>query len=102
MTDEPDPGYVRFRLNAVANLGAGLRTIRTGRGLSQEQLAQAAGIAVLTYGNLERGRSPAGVENPTLDTLLRVFHALELDATALISETLTPMLQARMSPCRCR
>jgi transcriptional regulator with XRE-family HTH domain len=61
-------------------LGRTLRAIRSQRGLSQEQVALDAGIAVYTYGCLERGSTPSGMPtNPTLDTILRVLEALEVD-----------------------
>lgn len=63
----------------ATRLGTTLKRIRVDRGLSQEQVAQAAGIATYAYGCLERGQSPSGGSaNPTLMTLMRVFHALEV------------------------
>ncbi|MBO9626650.1 MAG: helix-turn-helix transcriptional regulator [Microbacterium sp.] len=55
-----------------------LYRVRTSRGLSQEGLALRAGIAVPTYGRLERTGKGGGVSHVTLETLLRVLDALEL------------------------
>ncbi|WP_373426059.1 helix-turn-helix domain-containing protein [Microbacterium sp. W4I20] len=47
------------------------------RGLSQEEVAMRADIALGSYGCLERGRSPSGqAANPTFLTILRVFSVL--------------------------
>lgn len=78
-----DPERDRYRAGVAAQLGEALRAIRIQRGLTQEEVALEAGIAVFTYGNLERGRSRSGVENPTLDTLLRVFRALDVEPPRL-------------------
>lgn len=83
MISAPDPDYTRYRAAAAISLGEMLRAARVHHGLSQEQVALEAGIAVYTYGNLERGRSRSGIENPTLDTLLRVFLALSIEPPAL-------------------
>lgn len=65
-------------------LGATIRAARAERGLSQEQTAVRAGIAVKTYRRLERGgTSSGGKSNPTLDTTLRVLVVLELHPSEL-------------------
>ena len=44
-----------------------------------------AEVSVLTYATLERGFSRQGqLANPTLDTILRVMHALNIDVKSLI------------------
>lgn len=69
---------------AAVALGRALRTARLQRGRSQEEVAHAAGISVYAYGCLERGQSTSGGDaNPTLDTLLRVLHALGLELREL-------------------
>lgn len=57
-----------------ADLGHWLRELRHRRGLSQEQVALRAGIAVFTYARIERGRSP----NPTMRTSLKIVRALRI------------------------
>ncbi|OZB80246.1 MAG: hypothetical protein B7X41_18230, partial [Microbacterium sp. 14-71-5] len=69
----------RRRAQARA-FGAMLRKARLLKGVSQEQLALEAGITVYTYGGLERGHTPRGGEvNPTMDTVMRIIHALDID-----------------------
>ncbi len=58
---------------------------RISRGLSQEELALRAGIAVPTYGRLERAslsRASGGVQ---LDTFLRLLAALEPNQHELLA-----------------
>jgi len=72
------------RQDAVRSLGVTLRALRRGKGLSQEQVAYAAQLSVYSYGCLERGRAPSGgIANPTMDTLLRVFTALDIELPRL-------------------
>ncbi len=54
-------------------LGARIRDIRKRRRLSQEKLAERAGISAQYLSNIERGR-----ENPTLDLLLRLADSLRV------------------------
>jgi transcriptional regulator with XRE-family HTH domain len=83
MVDMVDTEYAQFRQAAVTLLGANLRAARAKAGLSQEALAHRAGIAVFTYGQLERGLAVGGGQNPTIDTLLRVCLALRIDLSDL-------------------
>ncbi|WP_375384404.1 helix-turn-helix transcriptional regulator [uncultured Microbacterium sp.] len=63
-----------------------LRSARARAGLTQEQVAHSAGIAVITYGSLERARSSRGAgSNPTLETISRVFNVLNIDLDDLAS-----------------
>ena len=54
-------------------LGARIKEIRRRQRLSQEKLAERAGISAQYISNIERGR-----ENPTLDLLLRLADALKV------------------------
>ena len=54
-------------------LGNRIREIRKRQGLSQEKLAERAGISAQYVSNIERGK-----ENPTLDLLLRLSEALKV------------------------
>ncbi|HEV2371139.1 MAG TPA: tetratricopeptide repeat protein [Streptosporangiaceae bacterium] len=54
--------------------GAMLRAVRVDRGLTQEDLAEAAGLSVRAVGELERGRAV-----PHRDTVGRLSAALQLD-----------------------
>lgn len=69
ITGAVDDAAVNF-----ADLGHWLRELRHRQGLSQEQVALRAGIAVFTYARIERGRSP----NPTMRTSLNIVRALRI------------------------
>jgi transcriptional regulator with XRE-family HTH domain len=56
-----------------------LYRIRIARGISQEALALRAGIAVPTYGRLERAGLSRGANGVMLDTFLRLIAVLEPD-----------------------
>jgi transcriptional regulator with XRE-family HTH domain len=58
-----------------------LRQLRTERGLSQEKLAERAGLDRTYVSGCERGR-----RNATLRTLARLAAALEVDVCALVSD----------------
>ncbi len=60
-------------MDKKAALGARIKAVRKQRGWSQEQLAERVGISTQYVSNIERGK-----ENPTLDLLLRVAHALKV------------------------
>lgn len=49
------------------------------RGLSQEQVAHAAGISVATYGKIERSLDPVASVNPRLDTITRLAAAMDIE-----------------------
>src|SRR5215471_3748686 len=63
----------------AVNLGNNIRHLREARRLSQEQIAQIAGIPRPTWSNLELGSS-----NPTLAVLMRVASALQVPLEELI------------------
>jgi transcriptional regulator with XRE-family HTH domain len=67
------------REDAAANLGRNIQELREARGLSQQQIAQIAGIPRATWTNLE-----SGVANPTLGVLVRVAQALQVRLEELI------------------
>jgi len=56
-----------------------LKEIRTGKRLTQEQVAERAGIDQSTVSELERGVNP----NPTLQTILALARALDVDPAEL-------------------
>lgn len=66
------PGW--FADAAAKGDGSVLRGLRKHRGLSQDAVAQAAGITQGYYSEVEQGRKV-----PTLDVLDRISTALELD-----------------------
>ncbi len=63
-----------------AALGESIRRSREERGLSQEELADAADMHITHLGGLERG-----VRNPSYTTLLKLAKALRLEPGALVS-----------------
>lgn len=72
--------FIYQRKIAASKLAAIFRSARHKLGASQEEVAHAAGLAVPTYSALERGETATGeLANPTLDTVMRVAFALELE-----------------------
>lgn len=61
-------------MNRKELIGRRLRELRRGKGLSQEALSEKAEITSNYLSRLERG-----TENPTLDTLIRIADALEVE-----------------------
>ena len=65
----------------LVRLGAAIREVRRKAGLSQEALADAAGIDRAHMGKIERGE-----RNVSLLNVLRIAGALEISASALLAE----------------
>ena len=79
-----EPGRGGEPLAPVAlRFGRWLREVRGERGMSQEGVALAAGVAVDTYCRIERSISAGRWANPTLETTLRVILALNVDLAEL-------------------
>lgn len=74
MPDEP--GSV-----LLSQFGSAVRRLRTERGLSQEGLADVAGLHRTYVGDVERG-----LRNVSLVNLARIARALELDLSQLLAE----------------
>lgn len=75
---------------AAAHLGANIRQLRSARGLTQAQMAKAAGVPRATWANLETGEA-----NPTLHVLVRVAGALRVSMEELLAG---PRASARLYP----
>lgn len=74
-------------------MGARLRQLRHTRKLTQEQLAERAGLSDKFLGELERGRG-----NPTLTTLAALSEALDVRLVDLLAvETDRPRLTSRQA-----
>jgi len=71
-------------------LASNLRQLRDARGLSQQQVAAAAGVPRATWANLESGSA-----NPTLSVLARAAEALQVSLEEL---TAAPRAAARVYP----
>jgi transcriptional regulator with XRE-family HTH domain len=67
--------------NIVGRVGARLKHLRQARKLTQEQLAEAAGLSYKFVGEIERG-----VGNPTLTTLEALVVALDVSIADLLSD----------------
>jgi len=80
MTDAPDPWN-----DFARELGRRLLVARAQRGLSQEHVAHAAGLATFTYRKLEKGESNPGTPaNPRLRTLVVLAEVLDMSLDELI------------------
>lgn len=64
---------------ALVELGAAIRAARKAKGLSQEALAELAGIDRSYMGGIERGEHNLAIMN-----LLKIAHALEVKASTLL------------------
>lgn len=71
-------------------LAANIRSLREGRGLTQDQLAKIAGLPRATWANLE-----SGVANPTLAVLQKVAAAFQVSLEELIA---APKAWAKLYP----
>ena len=69
-----------FMEAATAPVGDKVRDMRKGRGWSQQELADQAGISMQTVSNLETGRHVPGIA-----TLSKIAGALEVSITDLLA-----------------
>ncbi len=72
------------------HLAENIVAIREARGLSQAQIAKAAGIPRATWTNLE-----SGAANPTLAVLIKVANALQVRLDELLAAPRLPALHLR-------
>jgi len=63
-------------------VGLNVRRLRKARGLTQEKLAEEAGLAMRYLGGIERGE-----ENPSLEALVNLASALSVHPRDLFDET---------------
>ena len=82
---------------AASNLASNLRRLREARGLSQQQIAQLAGIPRPTWASLE-----SGAANPTLTVLARAAAALQVSIEELIGPPRTAARLFRAAELRTR
>ena len=74
-------------VNIVEIFAANLRAVRRARGLSQIDLANAAGLSMRYIGRLERGE-----KSPTLTTVATIAEALSIEPRLLIVPVYDPLL----------
>lgn len=67
-------------------LGENVKKARKERGMTQLQLAAAAGLGIATLSDIERGQ----ITDPQLSTLEKLARALDKPASALLGEPATP------------
>lgn len=77
----PDNLFVQLMTDALKRIGLVLRRLRGERGLSQEAMAELAGINRNFYGRLERGDSDFSIT-----TLGKLSVALGVPASAILKE----------------
>ncbi len=63
-------------------IGSRIKQLRRTRGMSQEELSEKIGMSSKYLSSIERGR-----ENPTLDTFLKLAHALNIEIFELFHYT---------------
>ena len=61
-------------------IGRRIKEARQGKGLSQEALSEKIGMSAKYLSSIERGK-----ENPTLDTLIKLADALEVETSELFN-----------------
>lgn len=71
----------------ASQLARSVRAHRLARGLSLGELARRSGLSKTSLSNLE-----SGVGNPSLETLWRLAHALDVSLGALLGETDPPRM----------
>jgi transcriptional regulator with XRE-family HTH domain len=77
-------------------LGLNLLRARQAKGLSQERVAHAAGIAAYTYQKFEKGESKPGAPmNPRLTTLVALSQVLEVPLPDLLPAELPDLTVGR-------
>jgi transcriptional regulator with XRE-family HTH domain len=98
MVDMATSGYrTDMTDDTASNLAANVRRLRDARGLSQQQIAKAAGMPRPTWASLE-----AGGANPTLAVLARVAAALSVSIEELIGPPRTAARLFRAAELRTR
>lgn len=77
-------------------LGINLLRARQAKGMSQERVAHAAGIAAYTYQKFEKGESKPGAPmNPRLTTLVALSQVLEVSLPDLLPPELPDLTVGR-------
>ena len=77
-------GVLKTMKGILKTFGECVRGLRKGRGMSQEALAEKAGLHYTYIGGIERGE-----RNPALKNIGKIAEALNVDAMELLSGPLT-------------
>lgn len=67
-------------MEAKKLIGLRIKSLRHSEGLSQEELAERMGISSKYLSSIERGK-----ENPTLDTVIKLAGALEIELSEIFN-----------------
>ncbi len=85
MSTASNTNVSKYEADFSVCLGSKLRKLRKERGLTQEAVANASGIAVYTYQKFEKGMSKPGTPmNPTLHTLHALCRVLDVKLIDLL------------------
>ncbi|MEV8358485.1 helix-turn-helix transcriptional regulator [Microbacterium sp. NPDC076895] len=80
----------------ATTLGTNIQRVRVERGLSQEQVAYAAGLSRYTFQKFEKGESMPGTPaNPSLRNILAIAQVLEVDIDSLLPDPLPDLRAGR-------
>lgn len=64
----------------ISKIGGNIKKYRQAKGISQDRLSKLADLSLNTVVNVESGANP----NPTIDTLIKIAKALDVDVNSLI------------------
>ena len=64
------------------DIGKKIKELRVAKGLTQEQLAELAGVSLQHIGEIERGQG-----NPTLNSLVKLSDALDISLSELFENS---------------
>ncbi|MGE4297902.1 MAG: helix-turn-helix domain-containing protein [Desulfovibrionaceae bacterium] len=76
--------------NILEAVGAKIRILRKGSGLSQQALAERAGVSYKYLGEIERGQVSLSVE-----ILLKIAQALNVQSTDILEESAVDSVRSR-------
>lgn len=82
--------YMKVKHQNLVKLGEKIRTLRTSKGYSQEEIADASGMGHTYMGRVERGEKNISIQN-----LIQIAFALNVEAGILVprlAELINPNL----------
>lgn len=75
--------HINEHINLIQKLGTKIKYLRKNKKFSQEKLSEKVNISVIYLGKVERGEA-----NPTLDKLIKIAKALDVEIAEIFSFTL--------------